>query len=255
MSNTKISDTPWGSFKESDYDLQQWIRACLIHPDKPSEDKENYKLPVREPDGTLNKNGVYAAASALAGGRGGVSATSAQKTSAAKKLVSLYGKLDAEVPPSIESLTHFDTEGFIAHFGRKGMKWGVRHTPAELAKPGALHPASEDAQRHQQSLSKISSGGTHALSDKEFKAVVNRMQMQQQYGELVSKASGKSKIDKGHDSVKKILAFGATGIALYNLANHPATKAGLKIVTQAAKTHVPKHAASPAASTALALVR
>lgn len=62
----KVSDKPWGQIKESDYDLEQWHRACLIHlHDGPPTAKSQCKLPVREPDGTLNRNGVHAAAAAL----------------------------------------------------------------------------------------------------------------------------------------------------------------------------------------------
>ncbi len=27
----KVSDRPWGDIEESDYTLEQWHRACLIH--------------------------------------------------------------------------------------------------------------------------------------------------------------------------------------------------------------------------------
>jgi ribosomal protein S18 acetylase RimI-like enzyme len=127
-----ISNAPWSNFKESDYTLAQLIRATLIHPPTPTQVKSDYKLRVREPDGTLNKNGVFAAASALAGGRGGVNATNAQKSSAAVKLIGLYRILDAEPPESIKSLVHSAADDFIAHFGVKGMKWGVRKNYQEL---------------------------------------------------------------------------------------------------------------------------
>ena len=46
-----VSDKPWGNIKESDYDLEQWHRACLIHlHDGDPTSKEQCKLPVREPD-------------------------------------------------------------------------------------------------------------------------------------------------------------------------------------------------------------
>jgi hypothetical protein len=62
------------------------------------------KLPVREPDGTLNKNGVHAAAAALAGARGGVDAPLTEKRKAARKLLALYRKLEEEPPASIQKL-------------------------------------------------------------------------------------------------------------------------------------------------------
>lgn len=100
-----ISNKAWGQFAESDYTLEQWHRACLIHlHDGPPEAKSQCKLPVREPNGTLNRNGVHAAAAALAGARGGVDAPMAEKRSAARKLITLYGELDEEPPESIRRL-------------------------------------------------------------------------------------------------------------------------------------------------------
>jgi hypothetical protein len=112
----------------------------------------------------------------------------------------------------------------VAHFGRLGMKWGVRHTPAELASMPPAH--SEDAQRHQESLKKVVAGGTHALSDKDFKALVNRLQMQQQYTDLLAKQKPKAAVARGHDAVKTVIGFAETGVKIYNLANSPAVKAG-----------------------------
>lgn len=145
----------------------------------------------------------------------------------------------------------------LAHFGRLGMKWGIRRTPQELASNTPPNH-SEDARRHQESMAKIASGGTHALSDKEFKALNNRLQMQQQYNELLSKQKPKNTVIRGHDAVKVALGFAATGVTIYNLANHPAAKAGYKFVSQALKTsgkHVAKSGAAASTSTALALIR
>jgi len=59
----KVSNKPWGDIKESDYDLEQWHRSCLIYiHDGPPTSKEQCKLPVGEPDGMLNANGIVAAA-------------------------------------------------------------------------------------------------------------------------------------------------------------------------------------------------
>jgi hypothetical protein len=94
-----VSDKPWSDFSESDYTIEQWRKACLISPDSASEDKGDYKIPVREPGGALNRNGCHAAA----GGHGigavtGASADTKQK--AAKKLVGLYRNQLKEDPPA-----------------------------------------------------------------------------------------------------------------------------------------------------------
>ena len=95
-----VSNKPWSQFKESDYTLEQWHRACLIHlHEGPPTAKAQCKMPVREPDGTLNRNGVHAAAAALAGARGGVKAPREQKRKAARTLVRLYRRELKEDPP------------------------------------------------------------------------------------------------------------------------------------------------------------
>lgn len=102
-----ISDRPWGSISESDYqDADQFCAACLIDLNPPGKEKTKAlcKLPVREPDGTINRNAVHAAAAALAGARGGVQAPPDQKRKAARTLMRLYRLLDEEPPESLRRL-------------------------------------------------------------------------------------------------------------------------------------------------------
>lgn len=101
-----VSDTPWSKFSPADYTLAQWHRACLIHNHAPGQpdNKENDMLPIREPDGTLNRNAVHAVAVVLAGGRGGVDATSTQKQIAAQQLLAAYKTMGEDPPDSLTSL-------------------------------------------------------------------------------------------------------------------------------------------------------
>ena len=100
-----FSEKPWGQFDASDYTLEQWHAACLIHlHDGPPTSKDQCKLPVREPDGTLNRNAIHAAAAVLAGARGGVDAPPEAKSKAARKLVRLYGEMDEEPPDTIKRM-------------------------------------------------------------------------------------------------------------------------------------------------------
>lgn len=103
-----ISDKPWSQFSESDYTPEQWYEACLIKPAKSEYTaKSQAKLPVREPDGTLNRNAVHAAAAALAGARGGVKASTEEKRKAARALLRLYRELEEEPPESIRRIANF----------------------------------------------------------------------------------------------------------------------------------------------------
>jgi hypothetical protein len=92
-----VSDKPWNP-QRGDYTPAQWKTACLIDTGTgdPSA-KSRYVLPVKEPDGTINRAGVHAAASRL----NQVDAPSAAKKAAAKQLVALYGDLGEKPPPAL----------------------------------------------------------------------------------------------------------------------------------------------------------
>jgi len=95
-----VSDKPWSDFPDSAFDDEQYARSCILdRGEDAGTAKERYGLPCREPDGTLNRNACHAAASALAGGRGGPDATDEQKASAARKLLTYYTESLDEDPP------------------------------------------------------------------------------------------------------------------------------------------------------------
>lgn len=99
-----VSDHAW-DFPQSAYSIGEWRHACLIDTGKGDPDsKSRYKEPVREPDGTLNRRGVHAAAGRLDQVEG---ITDAQRTMAAKKLVSLYrDQLKEDPPPHLLDMAH-----------------------------------------------------------------------------------------------------------------------------------------------------
>lgn len=132
-----VSTKPWSDFQESDYTLAQWHNACLIHlHDGPPTSKNQCKLPVKTPNGVVNKNGVFAAAAALAGARTALQAPIEKKAQAARKLISLYQQMNAKPPPSLFSLGHsMDINSFLEHHGIKGQKWGIRRDPKTGIRP------------------------------------------------------------------------------------------------------------------------
>src|SRR5580765_1095277 len=133
-----LSDKPWSMYKASDYSIEQWHAACLIHQhDGPPTSKGECKLPIKTPSGAVNKNGVYSAAAALGGARGGVNATPEQKASAAKTLIRHYREMDKEPPPSL--LKHSKLYEFVQDRGKKGMKWGVRRGSKPPMKTSSEH--------------------------------------------------------------------------------------------------------------------
>src|SRR5690242_12711076 len=99
-----ITDKPWDG-DAARYQPDEWKRATLLDTGVGARDsKDRYKLPVREPDGTLNRNALGPATAALAGARGEVQATPAQKRSAAKKLLGLYREAQEEAPASLKRI-------------------------------------------------------------------------------------------------------------------------------------------------------
>jgi hypothetical protein len=115
----------------------------------------------------------------------------------------------AQNPPSAALLRHYENkrsappepepERTIFHWGVKGMRWGVRkdRSPVEVttsskpggrvkAKGGQNQPASEDAVKAAQAHRIARKSTTDALSNKELQALVNRMNLEQQYNQLNS---------------------------------------------------------------------
>lgn len=103
-----VSTKPWSKFTEADYTPAQWKAACLIDTDKGAEEeKDRYALPVREPDGTVNKNALAAAAARLGQVKG---ISDADRTKAAKALLSLYGQAGLHAPGSLLSASQRSIE-------------------------------------------------------------------------------------------------------------------------------------------------
>jgi hypothetical protein len=69
-----------------------------------------------------------------------------------------------------------DVEDILAHFGVKGMKWGVhRKSPV---------PASKDAQRSLDVRKKAKTGKVKSLTNEELQLAINRMNLEQQFKRL-----------------------------------------------------------------------
>ena len=133
-----VSDKPWSDFPDSDFDDDQWKRSCIL--DRGADfntAKQRYAIPVREPDGTLNRKAISRAAAILSS-KGGfgfargnkINATHEQLVTARNKLINIYANtLGEDVPEGLKTEVKQSIElgaEFMAHFGVKGMKWGVR---------------------------------------------------------------------------------------------------------------------------------
>lgn len=99
-----LSSAPWDGSASRWPDAASFAESCLINENtgpKATWTKDKCHLPIREPGGAYNRAAMGAAAAALAGGRGGVQVSPAEKKRAARKLASLYRRFKLPVPDSL----------------------------------------------------------------------------------------------------------------------------------------------------------
>ena len=198
-----ISEKPWSDYTEADYSIEQWHAACLIHlHNGPPTSKAQCKLPVKTPNGALNRNGVHAAAAALAGARSPLQAPPEQKAKAASALRGYYSQLGETPPDSLKQSTE-DVVGLIlSHHGVKGMKWGVRRKATVGAQevivrdsrfPGSKRLKTTGGKGHPATSEAVSSrtigqigkkSGTKALTNQQLEEYNKRLNLEQNFKRL-----------------------------------------------------------------------
>ena len=99
-----FTNKPWDAAAvKRNLEAGDYCQCCLIDFNEGEKVQAKCKLPVRHtPGGPYNLNAMSAAASALAGGRGGVNAPVDKKKAAARKLIGLYREAKREPPPSLK---------------------------------------------------------------------------------------------------------------------------------------------------------
>lgn len=110
-----------------------------------------------------------------------------------------------------------DKPDTLIHFGKKGMKWGVRKDKK---------PISSDAEEANGLRKKPAS----QLSNAELKTLNTRRQLEQKYEQL-----NPNTVNRGKAAVKSTIATVGTAAALYNLVKSPAGQAAVKVGRKAAK--------------------
>lgn len=165
------------------------------------------------------------------------------------------GNTVIDIPPPKEVKHDDSVVEFLAHYGIKGMRWGVRRSDAQLArarkggdpeditltyKPGgkvktaggANHPPSEDYKRARVAAQKARESGTASLSNQEMQAFVARANLEAQYAQVVARQSSTQK--NAAVAFIQDLALDVGKQQSKQLANKYA-KAGIKVLEKKAK--------------------
>lgn len=110
----------------------------------------------------------------------------------------------------IQPVTHADVADILQHFGVKGMHWGVRNST----------PGSADHERAQAVGHLIKSGGVRSASNEELQTLITRLNLESQHARLTAQPS---RVEAGHNFIKKALGITKTGLDVVNTAQRVAT--------------------------------
>lgn len=94
----------------------------------------------------------------------------------------------------------------LAHYGILGMKWGIRRTPAQLARARGSKKTVEDV--HDDYKRAHDKKSVKSMSDKELRERNNRLQMEAQYATLTKK-----KTSAGKKFVTGLVMAGVSSVA------------------------------------------
>jgi HK97 family phage prohead protease len=142
-----VVDRPWDG-SAARFTPEQYRRSCLIDTGQGEVDsKARYKLPVKEPNGDLNRNALGPAAGALAGARTAMTGVSdEQKARAARALMRLYGETDMDPPESLRRMAGMMSSAQIDWAESMGHAMAIRDEWARKAAVDSLvatYPADD----------------------------------------------------------------------------------------------------------------
>lgn len=116
-------------------------------------------------------------------------------------------------------------DDYLAHYGIKGMKWGIRKDRRGGRKPTASRDKREARRLMKQTYKK----GTQSLSNKELERLNKRMQLEQSHKELRKKTGVLTRAGK---SAAITMAAGAAGAVLMPYAKAQGKKYAGKVAKE-----------------------
>lgn len=116
-----------------------------------------------------------------------------------------------------------DVDEVLAHFGVKGMHWGIRRRSEKTA------DGSDDHNKAAATKAKIKKSGTQSLSNEELQQLVSRMNLEQQFSSLAKKEPGR--IANGQSKIKKILGIAKTVQEVHGVVTSPFGKSLGKLLS------------------------
>lgn len=120
-------------------------------------------------------------------------------------------------------------DDFLAHYGVKGMRWGVRKKSGKK---------SSEAKRFEAVDKKRKEQGLRALTNKELADFNKRAELEKKFNAFVSpQKKRKNPIKVGDEFVKSVLGAIGTGVTAYKLYNSKAVQDYIKRFRQ---TPVPR---------------
>lgn len=105
----------------------------------------------------------------------------------------------------------------LAHWGVKGMKWGIRRSDDELARLSGGQTEADDAARARQTLTQIKKAKSLAVaSDSDLNHLVSRLNLEKRYVDIKTSTSVVTKTDS---KINSLLKVGDTMNRAYSFAN------------------------------------
>ena len=115
-------------------------------------------------------------------------------------------------------MLYSEVEAELAHYGVRGMKWGVRKERA-----ASRGPASDDAAHVGELRKRAKTQGIQSLSNSELRKLNERLQLEQTYGQMMQRQG--TAVSRGMRAGNNVLNTAKKMSEIYNLINSPAAKA------------------------------